>query len=333
MSYTLSEPYASIYEEYLEYVKNLVTEQGYMSLRNRTRKILEWFENENLLLEDATILDALRLKEYLCERTKEDGSCISTGTMINSLKAVRKLYKYLMYTDRIKTNPFEEIDNPRLPNHISRNVLTESQMNCLLDRLKDFNYSENADDCRNRYCCHVYSEFLYSTGLRASEASSLILSNLDLKQRTIFVPCGKGGRQRTAYLTGYAADVLRIYIDNARNKIFYKTYVKQKELLFGLSPSAFEGKINRELRKACTELGIPVITSHGFRHSLGTHLLRSGCDIRYIQTILGHDSIDSTQIYTNVYKDDLRSSIDKYHPRKFREAENNECYGSKSDRI
>ena len=55
--------------------------------------------------------------------------------------------------------------------------------------------------------------------------------------------------------------------------------------------------------------------------SLGTHLLRSGCDIRYIQTILGHDSIDSTQVYTNVYKDDLRSSIDKYHPRKFREVE------------
>ena len=319
MSYTLSEPYASVYEEYLEYEKGLVSRQGYISLQNRTRTVLKWFEEENILFEDVNIQDALRFKEYLSEKTTKNGIYISTGTMLNYLKAVRKFFRYLLSTEKIKTNPFEEITNPRLPSHISRNVLTESQMNCLLDKLKDFNSLDDSDKCRNRYCCHVYSEFLYSTGLRAAEAASLVMSNIDLKQRTVYVPDGKGGKPRTAYMTGYAADVLKVYIDNARDKIFYKTYIKQKELLFGLSSHSLEEKLNRELKSVCRELGIPVITSHGFRHSLGTHLLRAGCDIRYIQTILGHDSIESTQVYTNVYKDDLKNSIDKYHPRQFKE--------------
>lgn len=75
--------------------------------------------------------------------------------------------------------------------------------------------------------------------------------------------------------------------------------------------------LNSRLRKLCLELEIPVITSHGFRHSLGTHLLRSGCDMRHIQVILGHDKLSSTQIYTKVYADDLKDSIDKYHPRQW----------------
>lgn len=333
MSYTLSEPYASVYEEYLKYEKGLVSSEGYISLKNRTRTVLKWFESENLLLEEVNIQDALRFKEYLNEKNTKDGVCISTGTMLNYLKAVKKLYRYLLSTEKIKTNPFVEITNPRLPKHISRNVLTESQMNRLLDKLKDFNSLNNPDECRNRYCCHVYSEFLYSTGLRANEAASLVLSNIDLKQRTVYVPNGKGGKSRTAYMTGYAADILKVYIENARDKIFYKTYIKQKELLFGLSSHSFEEKLNKELKSVCIELGIPVITSHGFRHSLGTHLLRAGCDIRYIQTILGHDTLESTQVYTSVYKDDLKNSIDKYHPRQFKELENNECRRSKSDRL
>lgn len=319
MSYTFKEPYASLYEEYLEYEKNLVSTQGYITLKNRTRTVLKWFENNNLLLENVTIQDALRFKEYLNEKKTKDGICISTGTMINYLKVVRKLFKYLLFTERIKINPFDEITNPRLPSHISRNVLTETQMSRLLNKLKDFYTLEDPYKCAKRYCCHVYSEFLYSTGLRASEAASLILHNIDLNQRLVYISCGKGGKSRTAYLTCYAANVLKVFIENAREKIFYKTYIKQKDLLFGLSAHSLEEKLNKELKTVCTELGIPIITSHGFRHSLGTHLLRAGCDIRYIQTILGHDSIESTQIYTSVYKEDLRKNIDKYHPRQFSE--------------
>jgi len=74
--------------------------------------------------------------------------------------------------------------------------------------------------------------------------------------------------------------------------------------------------MNTALRNACTELEMPVITSHGFRHSIGTHLLRAGCDIRHIQVFLGHDRLESTQIYTHVNNNDVTETMDNKHPRK-----------------
>ena len=71
------------------------------------------------------------------------------------------------------------------------------------------------------------------------------------------------------------------------------------------------------MSQASEEKGFKRFTSHGFRHSMATHLLKNGCDIRYIQEFLGHESISTTQIYARVVKEDLRSVIDDYHPRRF----------------
>ncbi|GHV12896.1 hypothetical protein FACS189491_06810 [Spirochaetia bacterium] len=89
-----------------------------------------------------------------------------------------------------------------------------------------------------------------------------------------------------------------------------------RDTVFGASPQWLTAAVNSGLKEACGELGLPVITSHGFRHSLGTHLLRAGCDLRYIQIILGHERLSTTQIYTSVDKEDLKKSLDRYHPRK-----------------
>lgn len=319
MSILLTEPYASIYEEYLVFQKNRVSNQGYISLKNRTRIILQWFGNEQISLENVTIIDAVKFKEHLCCRVKKDGNVISTGTMINYLKAAKKLFQFLLYTERLKSNPFDEVAYPRLPVHISRNLLSESQMNLLLNKLKRFNELSDLCNSRNRYCCHVLAEFLYATGLRANEAASVKLTDLNLEQKTVFVQNGKGGNQRIAYLTDYAADVLNVFIAKTRCELFYKTHVTRTDLLFGLTDHSLEKKLNKELKSVCTELEIPVITCHGFRHSLGTHLLRAGCDMRHIQIILGHESIESTKVYTYVYKEDLRKCLDTYHPRQSNE--------------
>jgi site-specific recombinase XerD len=76
--------------------------------------------------------------------------------------------------------------------------------------------------------------------------------------------------------------------------------------------------VNKELKKCCRELGLPIISSHGFRHSLETHLHRAGCNIRYIQAILGHESIAATQVYTDVNKLELGKILDVYHKRQGR---------------
>jgi len=86
------------------------------------------------------------------------------------------------------------------------------------------------------------------------------------------------------------------------------------ELLFGSSLD-IRRLINEMMTEVCREKGLGRFTSHGFRHCMGSHLLKNGCDIRYIQEMLGHESIGTTQVYTRVVKEDLRGVIDAYHPR------------------
>ena len=93
--------------------------------------------------------------------------------------------------------------------------------------------------------------------------------------------------------------------------------VRESKHIFGTkSGKTIEGAVNRILKKEAEICGIGKFTSHGFRHSLGYHLLRRGCDMRYIQLILGHDDMNSTVLYTRVSKGDLKSELDKYHPRR-----------------
>jgi len=234
------------------------------------------------------------------------------------LNAGRVLFRYLVASGKRDSNPFMAVGYPRICEKINRNVLTEAQMNALLERLRQF---ENV----NGYQVHVIAEFLYATGLRISEAASILPEDVDTKQRLVYVREGKGGKSRTAFLTCYAAEVLERYLARGREFVLsslpYHGQLLQGHTLFGLTFASLKHKMNFFLRKTCTALELPVITNHGFRHSLGTHLLRAGCDMRHIQVILGHASLRATQVYTHVDKDEVKTSLDNHHPRKWKRAE------------
>jgi integrase/recombinase XerD len=128
---------------------------------------------------------------------------------------------------------------------------------------------------------------------------------------------GKGGKARTAFLTGYACEVMERYLARGRSLVLGRYPRRHGATLFGADKARVADVVNAELRELCESLEIPVITSHGFRHSLGTHLLRSGADMRHIQAILGHEALQTTQVYTRVDKDDLKRSLDAFHPRQW----------------
>jgi integrase/recombinase XerD len=163
----------------------------------------------------------------------------------------------------------------------------------------------------------VAAEFLYASGLRVAEAAGLIPENIDTGARRIYVRQGKGEKGRVAFLTGFAASVMETYLRRGRPAVLGNYNRSYGHTVFGAHPQRLMAVVNRDLRERCRELDLPEITSHGFRHSLGTHLLRAGCDLRYIQIILGHDALQTTQIYTRVNKDDLKNSLDRFHPRKW----------------
>jgi site-specific recombinase XerD len=174
-------------------------------------------------------------------------------------------------------------------------------MNLLLHELGRFNSLA-------LYKVHVITELLYSTGLRISEAAGLLPLHIDTARRLVQVHNGKGGKNRTAFLTVYAAAVLDLYLEKGRG-------AHGDRRVFGVGSGRLRQQINDTVKAACRRVGIPEISSHGFRHSLGTHLLRAGCDIRHIQAILGHDKLETTQVYTHVDKEDIKLSLDTYHPR------------------
>jgi len=111
------------------------------------------------------------------------------------------------------------------------------------------------------------------------------------------------------------------YLAVGRPMLMHQFTRGHERTLFGAGKARVAEVVNGELRRVCAELELPVITSHGFRHSLGTHLLRSGADMRHIQAILGHESIATTQVYTHVEKEDLKKSLDAYHPRHWQRPE------------
>ena len=312
MGKALSEPYAQLWEEFLEFERRKVTERGYESIKTISFHVLKWLERNDLLPVEVTVQDALEYKAAVASQINKDGKPITSGTCSNFIKAARRIFRYLVTSGQRESNPFMAISLFRRSGRISRNVLSEAQMNALLERLIQFNNVLN-------YKVHVAAELLYATGLRINEAASLEPRDIDVRQRLVYVRHGKGDKSRSAFLTGYAAEVLERYLAHGRQLVLDSYFGPRPQVhtLFCVGRDRLAQEFRPILRKACRELELPVITCHGFRHSLGTHLLRSGCDMRHIQVILGHEQLKATQVYTWVDKDDIKASLDAHHPRRW----------------
>ena len=306
-----------LHRAFTDYYKPRVSVQGYQSLKNMSRYIICWFESKGIPLEDASIQDAMEFRKSLYESV--EGRKLSIGTIYNRLKMGRKLFGYLVKFEKRETNPFTDVKYPRLPDSISRNVLNEVQMSRLMKAMSDFDKAETSSKRLEQYRSHVAAILLYATGMRIAEAAGLEPQDVDVKRREVIIRNGKGGKSRIAFLTGYAADVLDYYMRYGRKVILSRKWRKNPKCLFGAEVAALMSSANKELAETCKRLEIPIITCHGFRHSLGTHLLLAGCDIRHIQSILGHDKLDSTQRYTRVDRNDLKCTLDRCHPRQLKE--------------
>ena len=161
----------------------------------------------------------------------------------------------------------------------------------------------------------VLLEVLYSTGIRASEARFLKLNDVDLLNREVFIREGKGGRDRLIPITKGCSKHIEIYIANHIKSLLNG---RTSEYLFiGEMGKVFHAhKVSQIVRKYVKEASFKqAITTHSFRHTCATHLLKKGASIRLIQELLGHNSLNTTEKYTKVDIGDLKSALDKYHPR------------------
>lgn len=231
---------------------------------------------------------------------------LSRSTISRKLSALRSFYKYLFNQDIINTNPFDYVSTPKkekkLPNYLGV-IELETIFN-----IPDLNTSLGQ---RNR----LILELLYATGIRVGELVNIKLSDIDLNRKEIRI-LGKGNKERIDLFGEYCLDYINLFINDGRAKIINKNNSSCDYLIINnrgnkITTRAVEQIINDIVKKASIKKHV---SPHMLRHSFATHLLNNGCDILTVKELLGHESLESTQIYTHVSNERLREVYLKCHP-------------------
>ena len=243
------------------------------------------------------------ISDFLVE-LKDDG--IAARSQARIISGIKAFYKYLIIEDYIKYDPTELIESPKvgfkLPDTLS---LIE------IDKLISAVDLSNKQGERNR----AILETLYSCGLRVSELTNLKLSNIYFNEGYLKV-IGKGDKERLAPIGGRALKYLTTYINEVRNHQTIKKGQEDFVFLNNRGAGLTRVMIFLIIQKLAAEIGLKKkISPHTFRHSFATHLIEGGADLRAVQEMLGHESITTTEIYTHLDKDYLRSNIIQFHPR------------------
>lgn len=232
----------------------------------------------------------------------------SNKTISRNLSSLRSFYSYLVDIKEIDNNVFKRIKNPKVEKNLP-NYLSHDEIDKIIDLLDEKTKEEIRDKC--------IFELLYSTGLRVSELSNLQLKDIDFKEKSIRV-FGKGSKERIVYYGEFASELLNKYM-YVRNEFLINgnvEYLFINKIGSKLSRQSIEGIINRITKKTLVK---HKITPHTLRHTYATHLLDEGADLRSVQELLGHENLDTTEIYTHVSNERLRNEYFKYHPNKNRQ--------------
>lgn len=289
-----------------------------IQLKKAVPKLFYWLDESDLQFHEVGVKEALAFQGWLIETGRLDGKPYQSSTIRNFLKAAGSFYEFLKNEGLVFDNPFRQIRKVREEKILPRNILKEEQIESLLTALSHYDDETGSKNQITMYKVHVIAELMYSSGLRISEVADLKVSDIDFSKGIIYVRQGKGGIARTAWLNDYAKEILALYVRQLRELTFSSWNEKYDNLLFATPWDTLEKLVNRTLKEVSGRFKLGHFTSHGFRHALGYHLLRSGCNIRYIQEILGHKSLKNTEVYTKVDREDLKEVLDNFHPRKFK---------------
>lgn len=298
------------FNQYIRLERNLSpkTVEAYMSDLKKWLRFVTQLEDNQILHDenmDNTILNIQLqdLQKYLVSLFDEGIKARSQSRVISSLKA---FFKFLHANKKIENDPTTFLEAPKIGRKLPE-VLTipeiENMINCI-----DLSLPEGH---RNK----AIIEVMYGCGLRVSETVDLKLSQLFFKEDYIRV-VGKGDKERLIPIGQTAKDSIQFYVEG------HRLHIKPKK---GMSDFVFLNRRGSQLTremvyiiiKRVAELaGIKKnISPHTLRHSFATHLIEGGADLRAVQEMLGHKSITTTEIYTHLDKEYIRSTMAMYHPR------------------
>ena len=236
----------------------------------------------------------------------ETAKVLSPHTQARRLSGLRSFFDYLIFESYRTNNPTDLIEAPKLGRKLP-DVLSLNEIERMLNQI-DLGHPQGQ---RNR----AIVETLYGSGIRVSELTNLSLSNLFFEEDMLRVS-GKGNKQRLVPMGSITKKYLEIYIKASR--IHLKIDQKDQDVVF----------LNRRGNRLTRQMIFTLIKQlavkaniqkqvgpHTFRHSFATHLLENGADLRTIQILMGHESITTTEVYTHLDTQHLRSVVERFHPR------------------
>ena len=266
--------------------------------RNDIQTFSNWYKGNSLLE-----VERVDLLDYLADRLKQGFSSRSTARSLSSLRA---FYSHLTVRHNLKEDPTSRVESPKLGKSLPK-TLSEEEVERLIQ-------APDVDDdigLRDR----AMLELIYACGLRVSELISLDISNINLRQGVIRV-LGKGEKERLVPMGEEALHWIERYINKSRpnfikadNKITEVFLSKRGKAMtrqtfwYRLKEYAQLASINKEL------------SPHTLRHAFATHLINHGADLRTVQLLLGHSSLSTTQIYTEVARHRMKELHNEHHPR------------------
>lgn len=289
------------YENYLKLEKSL-SPNSVSAYINDINKLIDFLDKEfNKVAPNKVKL--IHLKNFV-KWLNEKG--VSPRTQARTISGIKSFYKYLLIEEKITSDPTALLESPKIGRKLP-DILSMEEIDNLIEGID----LDKAEGQRNK----AMLETLYSCGLRVSELVGLKLTNLFFEQGFIKVE-GKAEKERLVPVSGRAVNEINHYLNNYRKTL--KVNKDSENILF----------LNRRGRKLSRVMIFTIIKNlaekmglnkkispHTFRHSFATHLINGGADLRAVQEMLGHESILTTEIYTHLDRDYLRSTIHQFHPR------------------
>ena len=287
-------------EKYISYISG---ERGLAknSIESYKRDLYQFLEfvQEAMGIKDVENIRRADIREYVSALIQYG---FSKKSVERKLSALRGFFKYLKRIQVISSNPVLGIQNPKEERYLPM-VIPEKRINEMLDNW----IPESIMEARDKSII----ELMYSSGLRASEVISLKWENLDLKTMELRVK-GKGGKERIVPLGKRAREALKVYVNFLGDKLNKSNFVFLNRFGKKLSRKGLWLIIKKRFETMALMYGVH---PHTLRHSFATHLLNHGADLRSIQELLGHASLATTSIYTNLSIQSLQEIYKKTHPR------------------
>lgn len=231
---------------------------------------------------------------------------IAPRSQARILSGVKAFYRFLLYDGKISEDPTELLDAPKIGLHLP-DVLSIEEIEAIISVI-DLSTPEGH---RNR----AMVEVLYGCGLRVSELITLRLSNLFFGDGFVKI-IGKGNKERYVPIGSTAQKMVKLYVEGARATLKIRKGEEDYVFLNRRGSHLTREMVFMLVKKWAKEAGVEKsISPHTFRHSFATHLVEGGADLRAVQQMLGHESITTTEIYTHLDSDYIRSNIAQFHPR------------------